>query len=156
MPEYKNPKPTVDVLIEIDSGIVLIERKNPPHGWAIPGGFVDEGEPLEEAAVREMKEETGLDVVLTDFLYAYSDPRRDARHHTITMVYIGRPARADAKPAAGDDAAGIAVVDPATPPKPLAFDHARVLADYVAFKGGGKRPDPQAYLERWRRKDPLV
>lgn len=156
MPEYRNPKPTVDVLIEIDSGIVLIERKNPPHGWAIPGGFVDEGEPLEEAAVREMKEETSLDVVLTDLLYIYSDPRRDARHHTVTAVYVGRPARSDARPSAGDDAANLRIVDPANPPQPLAFDHARVLADYLEYKRTGKKPDPQAYLERWRRKDPLI
>lgn len=155
MPEYRNPKPTVDVLIEIDGGIVLIERKNVPLGWAIPGGFVDEGEPNEEAAVREMREETGLDVVLTDLLYVYSDPRRDARHHTITAVFVGRPSRADAKPVAGDDAAGIAVIDPAKPPQPLAFDHARVLADYVAWKRTGKKPDPQEFLERWRRKEPL-
>ena len=90
MPEYKNPKPTVDIIIELTGGrIVLIRRKNPPHGWAIPGGFVDEGEPLEHAAVREAKEETGLDVTLTDQLFTYSDPKRDPRLHTISTAASG-------------------------------------------------------------------
>ena len=87
--EYKNPTPTADTIIEIDGGFVMIERKNEPLGWALPGGFVDEGELLESAAIREVKEETSLDVQLTELLYLYSDPKRDPRKHTITAVYIG-------------------------------------------------------------------
>src|SRR6476659_5742013 len=97
--KYSNPLLTVDIIVELaDATIVLIERKNPPHGWALPGGFVDEGEPVEAAAVREMAEETNMEVVLVDLLYVYSDPRRDARLHTQTTVFIARPARADAQP----------------------------------------------------------
>ncbi len=84
----RNPLVTVDIIIEVGGGIVLIERKNPPHGWALPGGFVDYGESLESAAVREAKEETSLDVVLTEQFYTYSDPSRDARHHTVSTVFI--------------------------------------------------------------------
>lgn len=155
--EYKNPKPTVDVIIEMPSGgIVLIERRNPPPGWAIPGGFVDEGEPLEEAALREMKEETGLEVVLTDFLYSYSDPRRDPRHHTVTAVFVGKPAQEGARPLAGDDAGAVRVVDPSALPSPMAFDHAKVIADYAVFKKTGRRPDPMQKLEDWRTKKPVT
>ena len=126
-----------------------------PPGWAIPGGFVDEGEPVEVAALREMKEETGLDVVLTDLLYVYSDPRRDPRHHTETVVFIGRPADPRSKPIAGDDAGGVRIVDPEKLPDAMAFDHALVISDYVRFKKTGKRPDPMEYLERWQLKKPL-
>src|SRR5512136_648217 len=99
---YRNPIPTVDIIIEIESkGIVLIKRKNPPHGWAIPGGFVDYGESLEEAAVREAKEETNLDVKLVRQLHTYSDPNRDPRHHSISTVYV---AKAKGLPKAEDDA----------------------------------------------------
>lgn len=150
MPEYRNPKTTVDCLIEIDGGIVLVERKNPPPGWAIPGGFVDEGEPIEAAALREMQEETGLDVVLTDLLYCYSDPRRDPRHHTVTAVFVGKPAKPGAKPVAGDDAGEAIVVKPDALPSPIAFDHAKVIADYVEWKRSGKRPEPMKMLEAWR------
>ena len=88
---YKNPIPTVDIIIEIESkGIVLIKRKNPPYGWAIPGGFVDYGESLEEAAMREAKEETNLDVKLARQFHTYSDPKRDPRHHSISTVYISK------------------------------------------------------------------
>ncbi len=153
--EYRNPKPTVDVIIEIAGGIVLIERTNPPPGWAIPGGFVDEGEPVEVAALREMKEETGLDVVLTDLLYVYSDPRRDPRHHTETVVFLGRPEDPRARPVAGDDAGKVDIVDPTKLPAHMAFDHAGVIADYVEFRKSGKRPDPMEMLDRWRTKKPL-
>ena len=146
--EYKNPKPTVDVIIEIDDGVVLIQRNNEPKGWAIPGGFVDEGEPVEVAAVREMKEETDLEVELTDLLYVYSDPRRDPRHHTLTTVFIGRVT--DGQLAAGDDAGDARVFSEDALPEEIAFDHRDVLADYFEYRKSGRRPNPQAKLERWR------
>src|SRR3970040_128490 len=91
--KFPNPLLTVDIIIEIASAhIVLIERKNPPHGWALPGGFVDYGESLETAAVREAKEETSLDVTLTEQFYNYSDPDRDRRHHTVSAVFIATAA----------------------------------------------------------------
>ena len=124
---YRNPFPTVDIIIEVTGGIVLIERKNPPYGWAIPGGFVDYGESLEVAAVREAREETSLDVALISPLGAYSDPGRDPRFHTISFVFR---ARADGEPKAGDDAAGIGVFHRKNLPNPLAFDHGRILQDY--------------------------
>ena len=120
------PLVTVDVIIEVEGGVVLIERKNPPHGWALPGGFVDVGETVEAAAVREAGEETGLAVELVELLGVYSDPARDPRGHTVSVVFIGR---AQGEPKAADDARAIAVADPRQPP-PLAFDHARILADY--------------------------
>ncbi|MDL1971158.1 MAG: NUDIX hydrolase [Candidatus Desulfofervidaceae bacterium] len=123
--------PTVDIIIEVEGGIILIKRKNPPYGWAIPGGFVDYGESLEEAAVREAKEETGLDIELIRQLHTYSDPGRDPRQHTITTVYI---ARAKGEPQAGDDAAEIGIFSQESLPTPIAFDHAKILADYFASK----------------------
>jgi 8-oxo-dGTP diphosphatase len=140
MAAYRNPKPTVDVIIELaGERIVLIQRKNPPHGWALPGGFVDEGEPLAQAARREAKEETGLDVELTEQFFAYSDPARDPRQHTISTVFI---ARADGTPRAGDDAAGVA--SPALDDLPeLVFDHATIIADYRAYRKTGQRPPPE-------------
>ena len=127
---YRNPTPTVDIIIEMDyDGIVLIRRKNYPPGWAIPGGFVDYGESLEQAAVREAKEETGLDVTLLTQMHTYSDPKRDPRQHTITTVFI---ARAKGKPIAAGDAAGIGVFSETNLPRPLVFDHDRILADYLA------------------------
>jgi 8-oxo-dGTP diphosphatase len=150
MPEYRNPKPTTDVIVEVKGGIVLIERRDEPKGFAIPGGFVNEGEPVELAAIREMKEEIGIDVVLTDLLYVYSDPSRDPRHHTLTTVFVGRPRNRKDVPKAGDDAKALRVVDPAKPPK-LAFDHAKILEDYTAWKKGrGKRPDPMKKLSSYR------
>ena len=127
---YKNPVPTVDIIIETPGGIVLVKRKNPPYGWALPGGFVDYGETLEEAAVREAKEETGLDVKLVRQFHAYSDPSRDPRQHTITVVFI---AKAEGMPVAGDDAKEVGVFTRHTIPKELAFDHAKILEDY--FEG---------------------
>lgn len=125
---YRNPIPTVDIIIEVDSkGIVLIRRKNPPPGWAIPGGFVDYGEPLEDAALREAKEETGLDVRLVRQFHAYSDPGRDPRHHTISTVYI---ARATGRPQAGDDAAEIGIFTASNLPDEIAFDHRLILDHY--------------------------
>ena len=129
MPEQKprNPFPTVDIIIELPGGIVLIERKNPPHGWAIPGGFVDYGESLEQAAAREAKEETSLDVELIRQFHTYSDPDRDPRFHTVSTVFI---ARASGTPRAADDAAEIAVFAKDSLPEPLCFDHAKILDDY--------------------------
>ncbi len=126
---YKNPVPTADIIIEVEGteGIVLIKRKNPPQGWAIPGGFVDYGESLEETAIREAKEETGLDVTLVRQLRTYSDPRRDPRHHTITTVFI---ARARGVPRGGDDAAEARIFTRDTLPRTLAFDHEQILMDY--------------------------
>ncbi|HDH02561.1 MAG TPA: NUDIX hydrolase [Nitrospirae bacterium] len=127
MHKYKNPLPTVDLIIEYDSGIILIKRRNPPHGWALPGGFVDCGESLEAAAVREAKEETGLDVELVRQFHVYSEPERDSRFHTITIVYI---ARAKGIPRAGDDAADVGVFTRDNLPEDIAFDHRDILMDY--------------------------
>ncbi|HSO20932.1 MAG TPA: NUDIX hydrolase [Desulfosarcina sp.] len=133
---YRNPLPTVDIIIETGGGVVLIERRNPPHGWAIPGGFVDYGESVEACAVREAYEETGLSVRLTDLLYVYSRPDRDPRHHTLTTVFI---AAAEGTPVAADDARAAAVFDQASLPRPLAFDHAGILADYFRYRSGVDR-----------------
>lgn len=129
MEVYQNPIPTVDIIIEIDSkGIVLIKRKNPPYGWAIPGGFVDYGESLEEAAVREAKEETNLDVKLIRQFHTYSDPKRDPRHHSISTVYI---AKAKGIPKAKDDALEIGIFNELNLPDEIAFDHRLILKDYI-------------------------
>ena len=129
---YKNPIPTVDIIIEIESkGIVLIKRKNPPNGWALPGGFVDYGESLEEAAVREAKEETDLDVQLVKQFHTYSDPVRDPRHHSISTVYI---AKAKGAPQARDDAADIGIFNETNLPITIAFDHRSILRDYFKSK----------------------
>ena len=129
---FKNPVPTVDIIIEIHAkGIVLIERKNAPDGWALPGGFVDYGESLEDAAIREAKEETSLDVALKEQFHTYSEPGRDPRQHTISTVYI---ATAQGIPIAGDDAKGIGIFSENNLPLPLAFDHAGILQDYFATK----------------------
>jgi 8-oxo-dGTP diphosphatase len=134
----RGPAVAADVIIELDGGgIVLIERLNEPHGWAIPGGFIDYGETVEHAAIREAREETGLVVELTALLGVYSDPRRDPRQHTITVVYVGR---ASGRPVASDDAKNAGVFGEGELPAPLAFDHADVLADYFAYKRDGRRP----------------
>ena len=121
IPRHRNPVPTVDIIIEYqDQGLVLIERANPPHGWALPGGFVDYGESLEAAAVREAREETGLTVTLLGQLHTYSDPRRDPRQHTITTVYVAQGA---GFPRAATDARNLAIFAPEQLPPVLAFDH---------------------------------
>jgi len=129
---YKNPIPTVDIIIEIESkGMVLIKRKNPPYGWALPGGFVDYGESLEEAAVRETKEETDLDVKLIGQFHTYSDPKRDPRHHSISTVYV---AKAKGVPQAKDDAIEIGIFNETNLPDAIAFDHRSILRDYFKSK----------------------
>lgn len=141
MTRPSTPELAVDVLIRLkgDPGkIVLIERRNPPEGWAIPGGFVDVGERVEAAAIREAKEETGLDVSLLRLLGVYSDPARDPRGHTVTAVYV---ADAQGRPRADSDAKNIGLFDPVAPGVPLAFDHRRVLDDYLDFLATG-RPAP--------------
>lgn len=126
--EPKNPFPTVDIIIELGGkGIVLIERKNPPYGWAIPGGFVDYGETLEYAAVREALEETSLSVALVRQFHVYSVPDRDPRQHTIATVFI---AWGVGIPRAGDDAKDVGVFTKDTLPGNLAFDHRKILDDY--------------------------
>ncbi|MEW5773913.1 MAG: NUDIX hydrolase [Thermodesulfobacteriota bacterium] len=130
---HVNPVPTVDVVIFLPGqGVVLVERRNPPLGFALPGGFVDYGETVERAAVREAREETGLDVELTGLLGVYSHPSRDARLHTISVVFTAQ-ARDTAALRAGDDAAGVRVFPLESLPGSLAFDHARILADYRAM-----------------------
>jgi ADP-ribose pyrophosphatase YjhB (NUDIX family) len=125
--DTKNPLPTVDLIIEVNKGIILIKRKNPPGGWALPGGFVDYGESIESAAVREAKEETGLDAQLIRQFHTYSDPKRDPRHHTITTVFI---AKARGEAVAGDDAKEIGVFQRDNLPEEIAFDHRDILNDY--------------------------
>lgn len=129
---YKNPIPTVDIIIEIESkGVVLIKRRNPPYGWALPGGFVDYGESLEEAAAREAREETDLDVRLAEQFHTYSNPERDPRHHSISTVYL---AKANGKPQAKDDAIEIGVFNESDLPDEIAFDHRSILTDYFKSK----------------------
>jgi 8-oxo-dGTP diphosphatase len=136
---YKNPVPTVDLIIRIGEGIVLIRRKNPPLGWALPGGFMDVGETAEDAARREAQEETGLSVTLEHLLYVYSDPARDPRQHTMTVAFI---ARAEGEPVGMDDAAEARIFSLDALPSPLAFDHGRIIDDYRHFIRTGNRPSP--------------
>ncbi len=140
MTEPQTPLLTVDIIIQLGghrSRIVLIERRNPPLGWALPGGFVDIGEMLETAAVREAKEETGLDITLECLLGCYSDPNRDPRGHTVSVVYV---ARATGEPSAADDAKEIIVADPADRTLELAFDHRLILDDYLQYIATGRLP----------------
>ena len=126
---YRNPFPTVDIIIRVQGGIVLIERKNPPYGWALPGGFVDYGESLETAALREAKEETSLDIKLISQLGAYSDPRRDPRRHTISVVFI---AEAKGNPVGADDALSAKIFYEGELPDNMAFDHREICMDYFS------------------------
>lgn len=145
MQKYKNPAPTVDIIIELKDRpsrpIILIERKNEPFGWAIPGGFMDYGESVEETAIREAKEETCLDIQLLDLLYVYSDPRRDLRKHTLSVVFI---AEAFGEPQPADDAKNLAIFPILEIPSNLCFDHDRILADYFHYRTRGHRPSPKS------------
>jgi len=148
------PAATVDVIIErVEDGrpsLILIRRANAPLGWALPGGFVDRGEKTEDAAIREVYEETGLVAELVELLGVYSDPSRDPRLHTLSLVYIGR---AVGRPHGMDDAAEARLIDLETLTRMiagqdgpeglgLAFDHARILGDYLRWRATGQRPRP--------------
>ena len=143
MPVPKTPLLATDIIIELHDRpghpIVLIERKHEPLGWALPGGFVDVGESVEAAAVREAVEETNLEVTLVTLLGVYSDPYRDPRGHSVAVVYVARGA---GDPVAMDDAAALRVYDPSDLPRQLAFDHAQILEDYRAYRRTGQRPIP--------------
>ena len=129
---YRNPLLTVDIIIQLDRHkILLIERQNPPLGWALPGGFVDYGESLESAARREAEEETSLDIFDLEQFRAYSDPGRDPRHHTVTMVFS---ANAIGEPQAGDDAKNVGIFDMGYLPNTMAFDHREILRDFARDK----------------------
>ncbi len=138
---YRNPTPTVDIIIELidqpERPIILIERRNPPYGWAIPGGFVDYGESVETAAKREAQEETGLEVELIEQFYVYSDPNRDPRQHTLSVVFL---ATAQGEPQAADDAINLEVFKPWRIPTNLCFDHDRILKDYRRYRNFSLRP----------------
>lgn len=133
------PLLAADALIELADvpgrPIVLIERKNPPYGWAIPGGFVDVGETVETTAVREALEEVSMRVTLHVLLGLYSSPQRDPRGHTVTAVYL---AEARGKPVAADDARNVGIFTLDQLPTPLAFDHAMVLQDYRRYRETGE------------------
>ena len=137
---FRNPAPTVDIIIETEGGIVLIERKNPPYGWALPGGFVDYGESFEAAARREAHEETGLQVTLLLQFHTYSNPERDARQHTASTVFV---AQATGQPIAADDASKAGIFFQHDLPA-LAFDHLQIVQDYFHFKHTGELPRIQS------------
>jgi len=125
---WRNPIPTVDIIIRSGNEIILIKRRNPPYGWALPGGFVDYGESLECAAKREALEETGLELTDLKQFRAYSDPERDPRQHTISYVFA---AEAQGSPVAGDDATAVKLFALNNLPAPLCFDHEQILTDYI-------------------------
>ena len=136
---FRNPAPTADVIIhEPGRGVVIIRRRHTPIGFALPGGFIDEGEQAEEAAVREMREETGLDVELTGLLGVYSRPKRDPRQHTLTVVFTGKARNPDAI-CAGDDAAQAAFYPLDALPQPLVFDHAEILDHFKQALAGQRQ-----------------
>lgn len=130
--QYRNPKLTVDIIIDIGGKVVLIKRRNPPPGWALPGGFVDYGETVENAAAREAKEETSLDLCELRQFHVYSAPNRDVRGHTVSVVFT---ARGRGVPKADDDAQEIALFAHDSLPAAIAFDHRQILADYFARHG---------------------
>ncbi|MCD6406347.1 NUDIX hydrolase [Candidatus Aerophobetes bacterium] len=128
---YRNPVPTVDAIVEEEDKILLVRRKNSPYGWALPGGFVDYGETLEDAVRRELKEETNLDVKELYQFHTYSDPGRDPRFHTISTVFV---VKAEGRLKAGDDAKNVGVFSKDSLPPDIAFDHARIIKDYFQCK----------------------
>ena len=147
MPVPITPLCTVDCIIDLVDhplhrpdrpGLVLIERRYPPHGWALPGGFVDVGEPVSQAAIREALEETSLHIELTEQFFTYSSPSRDPRKHTVSTVFL---ATAKGQPTAADDAGRVAVFTEDNLPE-LAFDHGQILADFFAYRRSGQRPGP--------------
>ena len=139
-PPPRGPLATVDVIADMpDGGIVLVRRKHPPPGWALPGGFVEAGESAAAAARREVQEETGLGVELVELFHVYADPARDPRGPTLGVVFIGR---AWGFPAGADDAAEARIFSLDALPEPLAFDHALILADYRRYRTEGRRPPP--------------
>jgi 8-oxo-dGTP diphosphatase len=144
MPKPLTPLIATDAIIELidrpGHPIVLIERLNPPHGWALPGGFVDVGESVEAAAIREAAEECGVDIWLKDLLGVYSDPARDPRGHSVSVVYV---AIAVGQPHAMDDAKALAAFPPDALPSPLAFDHGLILEDYARYRATGKCAAPR-------------
>ncbi len=133
------PLLAIDIIIELidrpEKPIVLIERRNPPNGWALPGGFVDMGETLEQAAIREAREETSLEVKLKLLLGCYSNPQRDPRGHTVSPVYI---AEARGIPRAADDAKDLRCVALKDLPNDLVFDHGLILGDYQRYLQTGE------------------
>lgn len=141
---YRNPAPTVDIIIELidrpSRPIILIERKNIPYGWAIPGGFVDYGESIETAAVREAQEEVSLAVELVEQFQVYSDPKRDARQHTIAIAII---ATAMGNPKAADDAKNVSIFNQWEIPTNLCFDHDRIMQEYWRYRNYGIKPHYQ-------------
>ena len=141
MTYYRNPAPTVDIIIELidrpSRPIILIERENPPYGWAIPGGFVDYGEAVETAAKREALEEVSLTVELIEQFYVYSDPKRDERKHTISIVFL---ATATGQPKAADDAKNLGIFQPWEIPNNLCFDHDQIIKDYLRYRNYAIRP----------------
>ena len=137
MTPIETPLLTVDIIIRYQKGIVLVERKNPPYGWALPGGFVDVGESLEDAAIREAKEETSLDVRLVEQFHAYSDPRRDPRFHTATVVFL---ADGNGTIRGKDDAKKADIFSDETLPPTIAFDHKEIIRDYFNYMKIGTRP----------------
>ena len=142
----RGPRVAADVIIQLPSErIVLVRRRNPPPGWAIPGGFIDEGESAEVAAIREAREETGLDVELTELFNVYSEPGRDPRHHTLSVIFLGR---AEGEPIGGDDAAEARAFSASEIPAALAFDHSLVLRDYFAYLDHAQRPLPRPATAR--------
>ena len=148
--EYRNPTPTVDVVVYRKNPeltfieVLLIERANTPHGWALPGGFVDEWEMVETAAIREVKEETGLKISLDELLYVYSNPKRDTRQHNVSIVFTTELSPDDEPtPRAGDDAQQAKFFNIKSVPK-LVFDHAKILDDFETWLRTGKRPNPMA------------
>ncbi|MBE0477590.1 NUDIX hydrolase [Candidatus Aerophobetes bacterium] len=128
---YRNPFPTVDAIVEKNGGIILVKRKNSPHGWALPGGFVDYGETLEEAIRREIKEETNLEIDNLYQFHTYSEPGRDPRFHTISTVFV---VRARGKLKAGDDAENVRIFSENDLPQNIAFDHGKIIKDYLELR----------------------